>query len=455
MKAGTRRGPDMELVGEIARMLLSRGATGYLVGGAVRDSLLGRRVDDIDISVGGIGPARVAAFLHSRHGFTRPVAFKRFSTAFTRRGRTQVEISSLRGQVPGDVLGRDFTVNCLYVRLSPRLAGIRRERVLDPTGKGLSDLDRGLLRAYPDCYTPLTEDPLRLLRALRFRATHGFKIEACLKQAIGRTAYLISRAAPERVRVEIERILLSPKAASSFRIMQQTGLLEMVFPEVAATAGFEQGSPHHAYDLLTHTLKAVSYVRPDLRLRLAALLHDTGKIGARRLKGRRWVYYGHENLSAVQARDALLRLRFPGDVIDDVVFLIENHMVNYAPAWTDAAVRRFMRRTGNILPALLDLAAADRRAHAPETRMGTPVDQLRARLSRVTEQMESRAVTFEAPLDGRQIMRVLGIGEGPEVGRAKEYLCQVVLRRGRPLSKTEAERLLREWATRGPGPASK
>ncbi len=446
---------DAGLISDMARYLRARGATGYLVGGAVRDALMGRATADIDIALENIEPENLAAYLEKRRGFARPVAFKRTGTVYTNDGTTEVEISRMRGDPVRDALRRDFTVNCLYVKLAAGFRGVSRAAVIDPTGRGLRDLSAEKLTAYPDPFTPFASDPLRLLRAVRFRATLGLSIDGSLRGAMARTAYLISRSAAERVRLELERILLSGRVVSSFRLMHDAGLLEMVLPEVAATAGFEQGSPHHAYDLLTHTLKATAYVEPDLTLRLAALLHDTGKVGTRRRKGRRMVYYGHEMVSARAARAVLRRLRFPVRVSDDVVFLIENHMVNYSSAWTGAAVRRFVRKMGRRLDPVLTLAAADRRAHGADTGMGTPVAELRERIDRVTAEMQSRNLPFQPPLDGRQIMDALGIAPGPDVGRAKEYLYQAVLRRGRSVSPEEAKRLLMKWAAADNGPDSR
>jgi poly(A) polymerase len=141
------------------------------------------------------------------------------------------------------------------------------------------------------------------------------------------------------------------------------------------------------------------------------------------------------------------RLKFPSRLSNDVAFLIEHHMVNYSDAWTGAAVRRFMRKMGGRLDAVLSLAAADRRAHAPDVNIGTPVGEIRKRIARVAADMESRGVSFTPPLDGREIMEILDIGPGPEVGRAKEHLCQAVLGRGRPISRDEAARLIIRWAT--------
>lgn len=445
--ASPGKGLDLGLLRDIAAFLRSRRAAGYLVGGSVRDALLGRGTANLDISVEGLEPAAVGNFLRCRHGFTRPVVFSRSNTVFTNDGRVEVEICPLRGSVRSDCLGRDFTVNCLYVKLSVRLAGISHSKVLDPTGRGIIDLRRRILRPYPDAFTPLAADPIRLLRAVRFSATMGFEVDRALRDSMSRMAFLISRSAAERIRAELESILLSGRIVSSFRLMQRVGLLEMVLPEVQRTADFEQGSPHHAYDLLTHTLKATAYVEPELTLRLAALLHDVGKVYARRRKGDRTVYYGHDKISARMAEAVLKRLRFSGRTTSDVAFLIENHMVNYSDSWTDAAVRRLLRKMGPRLDAVLSLAEADRRAHTPEARTGTSVGRLRKRIARVAAAMEAAEISFTPPLDGRRIMSILGIGQGPEVGWAKEHLCQAVLRRGRPVSEEEAVRLLKRWAT--------
>ncbi|MGD9140233.1 MAG: HD domain-containing protein [bacterium] len=438
----------MGVLADIGLFLKTNGAAGYLVGGAVRDALLGNVSSNIDIAVSGMGPARLARYLSRRHGFSTPVVFRRSETVFVNDGNIEVEIAPMRGSPSEDALCRDFTVNCLYVKLEPRLRGLAGAAVLDPTGAGKRDLRAKKLRPYPDRFTPFAEDPLRLMRAVRLRATLGFSIDSGLRDSMGRMAYLISRPAAERVRDELVRILVSGRVQSSFTLMQAAGLLKMLLPELSATAGFEQGSPYHAYDLLTHTLKTTAYVRSELRLRLAALLHDIGKVEARRRKGNRMVYYGHEKISAAWARAVLARLKFPVRLTNEVAFLIENHMVNYSDSWTDAAVRRFMKKMGSALGDVLDLAAADRRAHAPDARMGTPVRRLRERIRTVTAEMEARDVSFESPLDGVRIMEILGIAPGPEVGRAKEYLCRTVLRRGRAVSREEAADLLRKWSRR-------
>jgi poly(A) polymerase len=443
------RGPVLS--GDVARFLRSRGGLGYLVGGAVRDALLedgpGLIGDNLDLAVEGVEPVEVAKFLHARFGFTRPVAFRRSDTVFTGDGRVEVEICPLRGSLEEDARRRDFTVNSLYVKLPSAAVRVTEANVIDPTGSGLADLEAGILRTCLDPYTPFAEDPARLLRAVRFRATLGFRIDESVKAAMGRMAFLVSRVAAERARDELEKIVLSRRLVSSFRLMHRLGLLAILLPDLAETAGFDQGSPYHAYDLLTHTLKTAARTRPDLRLRLAALFHDAGKMKARRRRGDRVVYYGHEKISARRARSVLEDLRFPMRLINDVVFLIENHMVNYSESWTDAAVRRFMRKMGGRLGLVLELARADRSAHAPDARMGASVSDLRKRIQRVEASMKSKRISFRPPLDGHRIMGILGIEQGPDVGRAKEYLYRVMLERGEPIPSGEAEHLLKKWAT--------
>lgn len=442
----------MSVLAHVGAYLKKNGAAGYIVGGAVRDALLKNTSTNIDIAVKGMGPVRLARYLKRRHGFSRPVVFRRSDTVFTNDGNIEIEVSPMRGSPAEDALCRDFTVDCLYVKLGPGFRSLDGASILDPTGMGKRDIRTGRLRAYPDPFTPFADDPVRLMRAVRFRATLGFSLDRELRDSMRRMAYLISRPAPERVRDELIKILLSGRVQSSFILMYRVGLMDMLLPELSATAGFEQGTPYHIYDLLTHTLKTTTYVRSELRLRLAALLHDIGKVSARRRKGNRMVYYGHEKISAEGARALMARLKFPVGLTNDVAFLIENHMVNYSDSWTDAAVRRFIRKMGGALDEVLDLAAADRKSHAPEARMGASVRELRKRIKRVMAEMEERDVTFESPLDGVRIMEILGIGPGPEVGRAKEYLCQTVLRRGKAISQAEAEDLLRKWVGGREGP---
>ena len=429
-----------EVLLEISNLLLRRRAQGYLVGGFIRDYLKGNDCRDLDITVAGIDPDAVAAHIARRPGFSRPVVFPRFRTVMVVGNGLKVEVCRLEGDLAGDALRRDFTVNCLYIDLAGLMQG--PAPILDPTRSGIADLKVAILRAPSDPLYTLWLDPLRMLRAARFHATDGFRVDAALARAVERMAYLLVRVSQERIRGELERILLSRRIERAVVSMQRNGILCVVMPEVAATSGFEQGTPYHAYDLFTHLVKTAAGTPSDLSLRLAGLLHDVGKTAVQMRKGGRMVYYGHETASAQVAASLLRRLRFSNRTVGKVEFLVANHMINYSVEWSDKAVRRFERKMGPNLPDILSLAAADRKAQRP----GPPPDRLLSELIARLQRREEAQPGPLLPIDGRDIMAILGIEQGPAVGEAKEYLTEEALNRGRPLTRADAIALLGRWS---------
>jgi len=438
------RGFDRRLLAGLGEHLSGIGARGYLVGGYVRDLLLGRSPLDLDIVVTNCAPIGIARWIHKEFGLSRPVRFARFGTYHLVGEEVEVEIARLMDRPEEDASRRDFTINCLYVDLV-HYSRTGRLEVLDPTGYGMDDLEHARLRTPSEPALTFWLDPLRLIRAIRFRAVSGMKIDVSLRHQIARMAYLVSRPARERIRAELERILTSSRVGSALRLMQTTGLLRIILPEVDRMAGFSQRSPYHAYDLFEHTVRTVSNVPPDLVLRLSALLHDTGKIETCRRLTDRNVYYGHEEASARIAESVLRRLRFSNQIIARVTFLVANHMVNYSRSWSDRAVRRFMRKMGDRLDQMLILLYADRRAQTPSGATASNIADLRRRVAALSKVVQD---VLRLPIDGHEIMRILNTGEGPLVGLAKQYLYDVSENVGRPLSEDDCRRLLKEWAKR-------
>jgi putative nucleotidyltransferase with HDIG domain len=435
--------PDQErLAGEVASFLMRRKARGYVVGGMLRDLITGHSSDDMDLVVRGASPLRVAGHLHRSLGFSRPVVFPRFKTVRTGRGALSLEICPLQDDLATDARRRDFTVNCLYKEVAGFRGRIGAADIVDPTGRGLKDLRDGLLRTPVAPVDTLWLDPVRLLRAVRFSAAQGFRLDPGLRATIPRLAYLLGRVAAERVRDELVRILVSTRLVSSFRLMHRTGILGIILPELDRTAGFDQDTPYHSYDLFTHTLKTAAYVRPDLRLRLAALLHDLGKMDTGTRRGNRSVYYGHDEESARIAKAVLKRLRFPGKTIADVTYLVDSHMINYSTGWSDRAVRRLIRRMDGRLEDVLALVEADRRAQHPDPGLNGNIYDLKRRITGLDKDGCRRPVL---PVTGREIMAILGLKQGPAVGRAKDFLMEEAMKKPGGLSTGDCERLLARW----------
>src|SRR6267378_2592890 len=373
---------------EILRLLRQAatevGARAWIVGGYVRDQLLGRAHPDMDVVVEDGKGFDVAGRFAELAGAREPAVFERFGTAQVTLPGHLVEFVSARAESydPGsrkpdvrpatleeDLRRRDFTVNTLLMDLDGQ--------VHDPLGTGLADLEARLLRTPADPVQTFTDDPLRMMRV------------------------------SERPKLALE-------------LLDEASLLEVILPEVTACKGVQQGG-YHTHDVFGHTLLAVAATPPDLVVRLAALFHDVGKPATAGPDG---TFVGHDVVGADVAAKAMERLRFPQKEIDAVAQLVRLHLrpVFYSSEWTDGAVRRLARDAGPLLRPLMELARADIAASAyphPEK-----LDELQAGLDAVLSEQPSR---LEAPVNGEDIMRVRGIRPGPEVGRIKLRLTELVL----------------------------
>ncbi len=249
----------------------------------------------------------------------------------------------------------------------------------------------------------------------------------------------------ERISDELSKLLVAPHPAKGLRIVVETGLAEEFLPELPALA-LEQDPVHRHKDVLKHTLAVVERCEPDLVLRLAALLHDIGKPATRQITPEGVQFHHHEVVGARMARERLRALRFPNEVVDDVVKLVEMHLRFHGYAsWSDAAVRRYVRDAGHLLDRLNQLTRADCTTQNPRKarELQALQDDLEERIARLAEEENLQAM--RPPLDGNQVMAHLGIPPGPDVGRALDHLMQVRLDRG-PIDEEEAYRILDAWA---------
>jgi len=437
----------------------------FLVGGAIRDRILGRAErTDVDIVV--VGDAlEVADLLHSA-GISdhRPVVYPRFGTARVQVSGVAIELASARSEsydaasrkpevrpasLREDVLRRDFTINTL-------VEDIHHGGVQDLTGMALADLNARLIRTPLSPSRTFADDPLRMLRAIRFAVTLGFAIEPGTWRAIaeqsGRIDLLSSVprvVSAERVRDEFERIILSPDPAAGMELLMASGLLARFLPELVAMKGVIQNA-WHARDVWDHTMEALRQV-PDasLAVRLGLLFHDVGKPVTRTEDERGVHFYGHENIGADMTRRALHRLRMPAALVREASDLVALHMRlgQVAPDWTPAALRRLVRDVGPRLERLHRIAAADIAAmggdaHPPD------LDQVMARIADTNAEMNASEV--HSPLDGGAVMRLLGVPPGPIVGRAKDYLVNEIIEgRLQPDDVAAAERVVVAWMARG------
>jgi poly(A) polymerase len=408
------------------------GVRAWAVGGYVRDTLLGRPQPDLDVVVEDGRALEVAERFAGLVGARRPALFPRFGTAQVTWGDRLVEFASARAEsyepesrkpevrpatLEEDLLRRDFTVNAMLMDFEGHL--------IDPLD-GRADLERRLLRTPRPPDVTFSDDPLRMLRAVRLAAQLGFELAPDLPPAMRR---LRERARPpvlsvERVNDELRKMLLSPRPRLALELLDEGGLMETLLPEVYACHGVEQGG-YHVADVFGHSLltveRAAEQGPPDLVLRLAALLHDVGKPPTATPDG---AFHGHHEVGAALARQALQRLRFSNAEVEQVARLVRLHLrpVFYESEWGDGAVRRLARDAGDQLWTLLALARADIAASSyPD---GEKLDELEARLRGVLAERPSRMLL---PLSGTDVMRVRGLPPGPEVGRLKGRLEDLVL----------------------------
>ena len=418
-----------ESVLSVLRRLWKSGHAAYVVGGSLRDVLLGREPVDWDLTT----DARPEAIQATFEG---AVYENRFGTVAVPSGTDLVQITTFRSDheyadhrrphrvefgdtIEVDLARRDFTVNAMaWGAPAPTSGGGANPELVDPHG-GRRDLEARLLRTVGDPIRRFEEDALRMLRAVRFAATLGFGIEAGTLAAIKARAPLAAHLSGERIAAELEKMLAVPEPAIGLRLLAATNLLEVLSPELAAQRGIPQNKIP-GDDLWDHTVRTVEAVPADRQVvRLAALLHDLGK-PATMAEGH---FHGHDAVGAELARAFLDRLRAPRANTERVVDLIRNHMFTYDPSWGDAGIRRFIRRIGRRdLDSLFVLREADNLGSGLD-REAHGLAELRAR---VTAQLEGPVVLERGDLvlDGNELMTALGLGPGPDLGRLLDELLE-------------------------------
>lgn len=452
-------------VDELARAFEAAGHELALVGGPVRDAFLGRSTSDLDFATSA-NPDQAEALLRQWTKATWDMG-RDFGTIGARRGDVVVEITTYRADeydgvtrkpvvafgdtLEGDLARRDFTINAMAVRLPQR-------EFVDPFG-GLEDLAGGLIRTPVEPALSFGDDPLRMMRGARFVAQLGFEIEPATFAAMADMAARIEIVSAERVRDELSKLLLAPQVREGLGALVDSGLAQHVLPELPALR-LEIDEHHHHKDVYDHTLTVVEQAialetdadgavpGPDLVLRLAALLHDIGKPATRRLEpGGGVSFHHHEVVGAKLAAKRLKALRFDKETVTHVAKLVELHLRfhGYGEArWSDSAVRRYVVDAGDQLERLHRLTRADvtTRNRRKAERLSFAYDDLEARIAELRDREEIDAIRPD--LDGTQIMDLLGIAPGREVGEAYKHLLALRMEHG-PLGAERAEAELRAW----------
>ncbi len=407
----------------------------WLVGGCVRDELLGKpEPTDIDIVtelpieplielLDGAGVAESEPAIYPRFG-TAMVRVSEFAVEFVRARKESYDSDSRKPHVEpatllDDARRRDFTCNAL-------LKNVTTGVLSDPLGNGLDDLRAGVLRTPLDPAETFRDDPLRMLRAVRFRWKLGFEPAPGLYAAIREESDRLRIISAERIRDELIKMLELSDAAECLRDLMNLNLLQQFAPEFEEGVGVEQGDYHHL-DVWEHSLLVLSFAgNADRILALAALFHDIAKPRCRSVdENGRIRFFGHEKVGSEMAQEILLRLKFSKDEADQVAMLVRHHMrLGSSPEFTAAAARRLIRDVGNQLESLLLLVEADGKAHRPGMPM-LDLHPIRERLSQVNASTPREKL--ESPLTGDEIMAVLGVEPGEQVGKWKAFLCEKVL----------------------------
>ncbi|MCZ3387983.1 MAG: CCA tRNA nucleotidyltransferase [Actinomycetia bacterium] len=430
-----------------------------LVGGSVRDALLGRLGNDLDFTTSA-DPEEVERLLTGHVDALWDIG-KAFGTIGAKIGQLTCEITTYRTEkydaesrkpvveygtsLEGDLGRRDFTVNAMAVSL-PELAFVD---LFD----GVSALASRTLRTPGRPEDSFDDDPLRMLRAARFAAQLDFEVEPSVLEAISGMAERLAIVSAERLRDEFSKLVLSKNPRAGLRILVDTTLADQFIPELPALQ-LEIDEHHRHKDVYEHTLTVVEQAidleqdGPDLTLRLAALLHDIGKPATRRFEDGGGVsFHHHEMVGARMTRKRMKALRYPKDLVQNVSELVELHLRFHGYAdgeWTDSAVRRYVRDAGALLPRLHSLTRADctTRNRRKAAALAASYTELEARIATLAEAEELAAIRPD--LDGNEIMQILAIAPGRAVGDAYQFLLETRLDRG-PLDRAEATRVLQKW----------
>ena len=438
---------------ELARRFVAAGHQIYLVGGSVRDALLGRPAEDLDLAT----DARPDAIFDLVTGWADHTweQGRAFGTIGAQRGELRFEITTFRAEVyrpdsrkpevaysddlETDLSRRDFTVNAMAMALP-------EPRLIDPYD-GLGDLlVAKRLRTPLDPEISFLDDPLRMMRAARFTASLGLEPDAALVAAIESLRGRLEVVSAERIRDELSKLMVVPDPSPGLWMLARTGLADEFLPELNGLA-LEQDPIHHHKDVLAHTIAVVAKTRPELVVRLAALLHDVGKPKTRSFGPEGVSFHLHDVVGARMAEERLRALRYPNDVIEQVTELVALHLRfhTYRMGWSDKAVRRYVRDAGPLLDSLNHLVRCDctTRNQAKARMLSRRMDELEARIDELRAQEEIDSI--RPPLDGHRVMELLGVKPGRIIGDALHMLLEARLDEG-PMTEEEAEQRLRAWA---------
>lgn len=432
--------PTLTAIGQVADELSMEA---YVVGGYVRDKILGKEVNDIDIVVVGNGVefAKAAA---DRFGKKKIVTFEKFGTAMLQLGESKFEFVGARkesysqdsrnpvvesGTLFDDVSRRDFTINSLAVSINSQTFG----QLVDHCN-GAEDIQRKIIRTPLDPLHTFNDDPLRIMRAVRFASQLGFEIERQTLDAIPLMKNRLSIISQERITDEFVKILGSAKPSIGLRLLFDTGILSIIFPELAEMAGVDQRQDHHHKDVFLHTCQVVDNISQNtgnIYLRFAALLHDIAKPKTKKfVEDTGWTFHGHEEIGARMVKHIFRKLKLPLDhvpYVEKIVRLHQRPMQLVDDTVTDSAVRRILFEAGEQIDDLMMLCRADITSKNPNLvkKYTENYDLVYERMKEVEEKDKLRS--FQPPVRGDEIMEICQLPPGKLVGVLKSKIEEAIL----------------------------
>ena len=416
----------------------------YVVGGFVRDLLMGSPINDIDLMTVGEG-IPFAEMLANELGRKKIVPFKKFGTALIPGNEIQIEVATARKEnyegnsrkpseiiytdLEGDLLRRDFTINAMAMNITPLLFG----ELTDPYG-GISDIKKKVIKTPLDPDETFSEDPLRMMRAAYFASKLGFKLDESCLRSIKRQISRIGIVSTERIRDEFIKILTTDKPSIGLVILQKTGLMKTVFPEINVMYGMDQTPEWHHKDIFAHTLQVVdnsAKLSDKMKIRFAALVHDIAKPITRRVdKEKGYTFHGHDAIGEKMINTVAKRMKLSNDLKDYLKKLTLLHLRPIALVKnivTDSAVRRLMVAAGEDLEDLMILCRADITTKNPKRvkRYLKNFEKVEEKMVNVKERDEM--VAFQSPVRGDEIMSICGLKEGTKVGVIKKAIEEAIL----------------------------